>query len=163
MNYYGIILLVSAGNNHNYNGNHNHNTNINTNNNINHNINDNINDNDNDNHNDNHNNNNNNKQTTNMKTKMKIENREQLIIRFFGFPTFFLHGSVGRVTLIQTWFPPSKNCFSVLHSSLQRNATQFPSESKLRSARDMGNYYYSQTSKFQAPLYKSFLMRTPCV
>ena len=37
----------------------------------------------------------------------------------------------------------------------------FPSESKLRSARDMGNYY-NQTSTFQAPLYKSLLMRPPC-
>ena len=45
-------------------------------------------------------------------------------------------------------------------SKHKRNATQFPSESKLRSARDMGNYY-NQTSTFQAPLYKSFLMRTP--
>ena len=36
--------------------------------------------------------------------------------------------------------------------------THFPSESKLRSARDMGNYY-NQTSAFQAPLYKSLLGR----
>ena len=33
---------------------------------------------------------------------------------------------------------------------------------KLRSARDMGNYY-NQTSAFQAPLYKSLLMRPPCL
>ena len=43
-----------------------------------------------------------------------------------------------------------------------RNATQFPSESKLRSTRDMGKYC-SQTSTFQAPRYKSFLMKTLCL
>ena len=39
---------------------------------------------------------------------------------------------------------------------------QFPSASKVRSVRDMGNHY-NQTSAFQAPLYKSLLMRPPCL
>ena len=50
--------------------------------------------------------------------------------------------------------------FFCKRNATQRNATQFPSESKLRSTRDMGNYY-SQTSTFQAQLYKGFFM-TPC-
>ena len=79
----------------------------------------------------------------------------------------FTHGSgaIGTVvlgshflSLCWTW-KAAAHAHAHTHTHTHWNThthTQFPSESKLRSARDMGNYY-SQTSTFQAPLYKDFL------
>ena len=84
-------------------------------------------------------------------------NTTRWVRRILAWNPSVLYWSVGRrpdtrgMTVISEFRPVSGN-----------ERTKFPSESKLRSARDMGNYY-SQTSTFQAPLYKSFFMRTPCL